>query len=171
MVVPRLVPDVLQAHNQVTQDSGDTIVGNNHYWHMQTIATVESNGQIYGYTHSWDTDNRVFGTGYHGVVGVTVLDGNHNLLYFTSPQRYGVCGGWDFTGPHDRQDPLQGQMDQAKVPQIATIQISLGIAPGSTFVQTLENALVGALEKNVLSVLQWMENELGMVIKWFETAL
>jgi hypothetical protein len=157
--------------SQVTVDSGDTIINHNKYWHMQTVATVQPSGQLYGYTHSWDTDQRPWGTGFHGGVFLTITDTQHNLLYFTPPSVYGVCGGWDFTGPHNRQDPLSGAMDPAKVPAVASIAIAQGYDPHSKFVNEIEQQLVGTMEKSVLDLLQWAESEFSVVIKWITTKL
>jgi hypothetical protein len=156
---------------QVTTDTGDVLINNNSYWHMETVATVQPTGNIYGYTHTWDTDQRPWGTGFHGAVVLTVVDQNWSLLYYTQPSVYGVSGGWDFTGPHAREEPLQGQMDVANVPQVAHIMIAQWYDPQSQFVKEVEDSLLQAMGKSTLELVAWLEQKLGAAIHWITTTL
>lgn len=56
-----------------------------------------------------------------------------------------MYGGWDYTGPHDRQDQIPGHVDLAALNTVTHIGYSFNYDPGSALLGKLENALLHTL--------------------------
>jgi hypothetical protein len=108
---------------------------------MQTAVTLNSDGTITGKVHSWTTNGGdPFGQGYHGAVAVTFSDANGNVLYKWT-NVFGVSGGWDPTGPHDRTDPIMAAIPAQDVQLVAGISITEAYDPQNTFLSGVDHFL------------------------------
>ena len=172
---PRLVEPVARIHvpapNQpealVSVDSGEQIINKDQNWHMQAWLTVNrQTGALTGYCRTWCTDNTIFGAGFHGGLAVHLVDAQGNLVGYLPPQRYGVSGGWDFTGPHDRSDSFPGQIDPAVAAQVTNIVFGFGYDPYSEFIAQLEAELLRLINLSVGPVLNLIQRDFAGVISW-----
>ena len=161
------VPALIQPNDVVSVNSGEQIINNNQNWHMQAWLTVDrQSGALTGYCRTWCTDNSVFGAGFHGGVSVNFVDAQGNLVGYLPPQRYGVSGGWDFTGPHDRSDSFPGQIDPAAAARVTNIVFGFGYDPYSQFIAQLEADLPKAINQSVTPVLNLIQSGFAGVISW-----
>jgi hypothetical protein len=151
----------------ISVDSGEQLINHNSNWHMRSWLSVNTQtGQLTGYCHTWCTDNSPFGQGFHGAVAVQFVNAQGNLVGYLAPQRYGVSGGWDFTGPHDRQDSFPGQLDPAIAAQVAHVVFGFGYDPASEFLAEVEQTLVGTMNQTVGTVLNLITGQFAGVISW-----
>ncbi len=161
------VPAAAQPAALVTLDSGEQIINNNSNWHMHGWLTVnQQTGALTGFCRTWCTDNAPWGSGFHGGIAVQFVDAQGNLVGYLPPQRYGVSGGWDWTGPHDRQDSFPGQIDPAVAAQVAHIVFAFGYDPYSEFLAQVEAALAQAVNQAVSPVLNLIQGAFSGVISW-----
>ena len=124
------VPALTQPEAVVSLDSGEQIINKNQNWHMRAWLTVDKqSGALTGYCRTWWTDNSVFGAGFHGGVSVNFVDAQGNLVSYLPPQRYGVSGGWDFTGPHDRSDSFPARLTRPRPRGLRTSCSGLATTP------------------------------------------
>ena len=161
------VPALAQPEAVVSLDSGEHIINKNQNWHMRAWLTVDKqSGTLTGYCRTWCTDNSVFGAGFHGGVSVNFVDAQGNLVSYLPPQRYGVSGGWDFTGPHDRSDSFPGQIDPTAAARVTNIVFGFGYDPYSQFIAQLETDLLKAVNQSVTPVLNLIQSGFAGVISW-----
>jgi hypothetical protein len=161
------VPALTQPEAVVSLDSGEQIINKDQNWHMQAWLTVDKqSGALTGYCRTWCTDNSVFGAGFHGGVSVNFVDAQGNLVSYLPPQRYGVSGGWDFTGPHDRSDSFPGQIDPTAAARVTNIVFAFGYDPYSQFISQLETDLLEAVNQSVTPVLNLIQSGFAGVISW-----
>jgi hypothetical protein len=166
------VPALTQPEAMVSLDSGEQIINKNQNWHMQAWLTVDKqSGALTGYCRTWCTDNSVFGAGFHGGVSVNFVDAQGNLVSYLPPQRYGVSGGWDFTGPHDRSDSFPGQIDPAAAARVTNIVFGFGYDPYSQFIAQLEADLLKAVNQSVTPVLNLIQSGFAGVISWVASSI
>ena len=94
------------------------------------------------------------------------VDAQGHLLGYLAPQRYGVSGGWDFTGPHDRQRliSLVG-IDPAVAAQVTQIVFAFGYDPYSEFLAQVEAELVKTINQAVGTVLNLIQSGFAGVIE------
>lgn len=172
---PHLVEPVARLHVAalsqpdavVSLNSGEQIINKDQNWHMQAWLTVDNqSGALTGYCRTWCTDNSVFGAGFHGGVVVNLVDAEGNLVGYLPPQRYGVSGGWDHTGPHDRSDSFPGQIDPATAARVANIVFGFGYDPYSEFLTQVETGLLKAVNQSVTPVLNLIQSGFAGVISW-----
>jgi hypothetical protein len=172
---PHLVEPVARLHvaalsqpdTVASVNSGEQIINKNQNWHMQAWLTVDNqSGALTGYCRTWCTDNSVFGAGFHGGVLVNLVDAQGNLVGYLPPQRYGVSGGWDFTGPHDRSDSFPGHIDPATAARVANIVFGFGYDPYSEFIAQVEANLLEAVNQSVAPVLNLIQSGFAGVISW-----
>jgi hypothetical protein len=122
-------------------DSGDVLINNNSAWHMHTNLTLNNDGTIRGSVRSWTTNGSdAFGSGFHAAVVVTFSDNNGKIIYQWS-NVYGVSGGFDFTGPHDRTDPIIASMPAAEAATVAGIAIVQTYDPQNNFLNGINHFL------------------------------
>ena len=161
------VPALAQPEAVVSLDSGEHIINKNQNWHMRAWLTVDKqSGALTGYCRTWCTDNSVFGAGFHGGVSVNFVDAQGNLVSYLPPQRYGVSGGWDFTGPHDRSDSFPGQIDPTAAARVTNIVFGFGYDPYSQFIAQLEADLLKAVNQSVTPVINLIQSGFAGVISW-----
>ena len=161
------VPAPSQPEALVSLDSGEQIINKDQNWHMQAWLTVnQQTGALTGYCRTWCTDNTIFGAGFHGGLAVQLVDAQGNLVGYLPPQRYGVSGGWDWTGPHDRYDSFPGQIDPAVAAQVANIVFGFGYDPYSEFLAQVEAELVRIINQSVGPVLNLIQSGFAGVISW-----
>jgi hypothetical protein len=142
-------------------------------WHMQASASINpSTGDVVGYCHTWTTNSSVpWGPGFHGTVAVSFKDGNDVAVGFLPAQNYGVCGGWDYTGPHDRFDQFPGHVDLLVLGTVTHVGYVYLYDPQSAFLSQLENALIQTLKQPAGALEQLVEQNMGGVIEWVATIL
>lgn len=166
------VPALAQPEAVVSLDSGEQIINKNQNWHMRAWLTVDKqSGALTGYCRTWCTDNSVFGAGFHGGVSVNFVDAQGNLVSYLPPQRYGVSGGWDFTGPHDRSDSFPGQIAPAAAARVTSIVFGFGYDPYSQFIAQLEADLLKAVNQSVTPVINLIQGGFAGVITWVAGSL
>ena len=154
--------------NLVGSDSDPQQINNNADWHMQASASVNpATGDVTGYCHSWTTNSgQPWGQGFHGTVLVTFKDANNVLVGALPAQRYGVSGGWDFTGPHDRYDQFPGHVDLAALGTVTHVGFAFTYDPQASFVGQLEAEIAQTLKKDVTSLVNLVEGAMGGIFQW-----
>jgi hypothetical protein len=161
------VPATIQPEALVSLDSDEQIINKNPNWHMRAWLTVnQQTGALTGFCRTWSTDDAPWGAGFHGGLAVQFVDAQGDLLGYLAPQRYGVSGGWDFTGPHDRQDSFPGQIDPAVAAQVTQIVFAFGYDPYSEFLAQVEAQLVKDINQAIGPVLNLIQNTFAGVITW-----
>jgi hypothetical protein len=151
----------------------ENLINKNSDWHMQSSASINpSTGDVVGYCHTWTTNSGVpWGQGFHGSVTVTFKDATDALVGFLPAQRYGVCGGWDYTGPHSRLEQFPGHVDLLVLGTVTQIGYVYVYDPKSDFLSQLENELVQSLKQPVAGLVQLVEQNMGGVIAWVAASL
>jgi hypothetical protein len=98
-------------------DTGDVFLGAGHYMHTSASLTIDT-GVIGAITRTWTIT--MFG-GFHGGVGLILVDSNGALVHPTPVMRYGVDGTW--IGQSARTDGWQDSMNQADTGKVDAIRV------------------------------------------------
>jgi hypothetical protein len=150
----------------LTLDSGEVLIAGNPDWHMQSLVSLdEGTGAIKVATHSWTTnESNPLGAGFHAAVAVVFNDAAGKVIKAIRAV-YGVSGGWDPTGPHDRRDTIADNMTPQQASQVAKIGIGLAYDPKNTFEQAIDQFLQ-QVSQDAGQFWSWLTQSFDALVKW-----